>query len=385
MNNEKLSPEEIEMLLSTGFIEKENENNNEIDDLNEMERDALGEVGNISVGRAATTLSTLLNQKVEITTPTVSMLDRDISDEPLDSGVAVRVTYTSGFSGVNVLILKKSDVAAIADMMLGGDGTSPAEEMDEIHLSAVQEAMNQMIGSAASSMSTFFSKRVDISPPTIHWPEDSFVEVLEELSNQSKFARVSFQLKVGDIIDSTLTQLIPIDFAKDLVKELMLKLEKGGDEQSKMEKAGEKPVKEQRETTSPQMTDKEASRPRKENTRTATQQMAAENTPPNVHKADFSDFNEESVDSFEANNLDVLLDIPLQVTVELGRTSRSVKEILEFGAGSIIELDKLAGEPVDILINNRHIAKGEVVVIDENFGVRVTNILNKRNRLERLR
>ncbi|ONK23229.1 flagellar motor switch phosphatase FliY [Siminovitchia sp. FSL H7-0308] len=385
MNNEKLSPEEIEMLLSTGFIEKENENNNEIDDLNEMERDALGEVGNISVGRAATTLSTLLNQKVEITTPTVSMLDRDISDEPLDSGVAVRVTYTSGFSGVNVLILKKSDVAAIADMMLGGDGTSPAEEMDEIHLSAVQEAMNQMIGSAASSMSTFFSKRVDISPPTIHWPEDSFVEVLEELSNQSKFARVSFQLKVGDIIDSTLTQLIPIDFAKDLVKELMLKLEKGGDEQSKMEKAGEKPVKEQSETTSPQMTDKEASRPRKENTRTATQQMAAENTPPNVHKADFSDFNEESVDSFEANNLDVLLDIPLQVTVELGRTSRSVKEILEFGAGSIIELDKLAGEPVDILINNRHIAKGEVVVIDENFGVRVTNILNKRNRLERLR
>ena len=385
MNNEKLSPEEIEMLLSTGFIEKENENNNEIDDLNEMERDALGEVGNISVGRAATTLSTLLNQKVEITTPTVSMLDRDISDEPLDSGVAVRVTYTSGFSGVNVLILKKSDVAAIADMMLGGDGTSPAEEMDEIHLSAVQEAMNQMIGSAASSMSTFFSKRVDISPPTIHWPEDSFVEVLEELSNQSKFARVSFQLKVGDIIDSTLTQLIPIDFAKDLVKELMLKLEKGGDEQSKMEKAGEKPVKEQRETTSPQMTDKEASRPRKENTRTATQQMAAENTPPNVHRADFSDFNEESVDSFEANNLDVLLDIPLQVTVELGRTSRSVKEILEFGAGSIIELDKLAGEPVDILINNRHIAKGEVVVIDENFGVRVTNILNKRNRLERLR
>lgn len=384
MNNEKLSPEEIEMLLSKGFIEQENGNNSDIDDLNDMERDALGEVGNISVGRAATTLSTLLNQKVEITTPTVSMLDRDTSDEPLPSGVAVRVTYTTGFSGINVLILKKSDVAAIADMMLGGDGTSPAEEMDEIHLSAVEEAMNQMIGSAASSMSTFFNKRVDISPPTIHWPEDSFDEVLEELSNQTKFARVSFQLKVGDIIDSTMTQLIPIDFAKDLVKELLSKFDEGEDDQPELEEAEEQHVEKKNETIHPKVTDEHPSRHAQGNTGRSDPHKEAENMP-NVQRVHFSDFDDESVDGFEANNLDVLFDIPLQVTVELGRTSRSVKEILELGAGSIIELDKLAGEPVDILINNRLIAKGEVVVIDENFGVRVTNILNKRNRLERLR
>ncbi|MFS0643484.1 flagellar motor switch phosphatase FliY [Siminovitchia sp. 179-K 8D1 HS] len=384
MNNEKLSPEEIEMLLSKGFIEQENGNNSDIDDLNDMERDALGEVGNISVGRAATTLSTLLNQKVEITTPTVSMLDRDTSDEPLPSGVAVRVTYTTGFSGINVLILKKSDVAAIADMMLGGDGTSPAEEMDEIHLSAVEEAMNQMIGSAASSMSTFFNKRVDISPPTIHWPEDSFDEVLEELSNQTKFARVSFQLKVGDIIDSTMTQLIPIDFAKDLVKELLSKFDEGEDDQPELEEAEEQHVEKKNETIHPKVTDEHPSRHTQGNTGRSDPHTEAENMP-NVQRVHFSDFDDESVDGFEANNLDVLFDIPLQVTVELGRTSRSVKEILELGAGSIIELDKLAGEPVDILINNRLIAKGEVVVIDENFGVRVTNILNKRNRLERLR
>lgn len=384
MNNEKLSPEEIEMLLSKGFIEKENGNNGELDDLSEMERDALGEVGNISVGRAATTLSTLLNQKVEITTPTVSMIDRDIPDEPLASGVAVRVTFTSGFSGINVLILKKSDVAAIADMMLGGDGTSPAEEMDEIHLSAVQEAMNQMIGSAASSMSTFFNKRVDISPPTIHLPEDSYVEVLDELSNQTKFARVSFQLKVGDIIDSTLTQLIPIDFAKDLVKELFSRLEEGEHNGPESANAGENAAAEKSEKYQSEKTEKDSSQHMGDRNKSDLH-PETESSNPNVQRANFSDFSDENINGFETNNLDVLFDIPLQVTVELGRTSRSVKEILELGAGSIIELDKLAGEPVDILINNRPIAKGEVVVIDENFGVRVTNILNKRNRLERLR
>ena len=81
------------------------------------------------------------------------------------------------------------------------------------------------------------------------------------------------------------------------------------------------------------------------------------------------------------NNLELLMDVPLQVTVELGRTQKLVKEVLALGPGSVVELDKLAGEPVDILVNERPIAKGEVVVIDENFGIRVTEILSPKDRL----
>jgi flagellar motor switch protein FliN/FliY len=306
------------------------------------------------------------------------MIDLEHPEEPFDSRVAVRVTYTSGFSGINVLILKKSDVAAIADMMLGGDGTSPSEELDEIHLSAVQEAMNQMIGSAASSMSTFFNKRVDISPPTLHLADDSLNGIIEEISSQTKFAKVSFQLKVGSTIDSTLTQLIPLDFAKDLVKELLAQLEEGEPKEPESDEARKEPA-----ALEPDVRARSAQGERGSNSFSAGQPNMADKQP-SVHIADFSNFDEDNDPVSEMKNLDVLLDIPLQVTVELGRTRRSVKEILELGAGAIIELDKLAGEPVDILINNRPIAKGEVVVIDENFGVRVTNILSKKSRIERL-
>ena len=132
-----------------------------IDDyLSIMEQDALGEIGNISFGSSATALSTLLNQKVDITTPTVSLVERErLQEEFPHPYVAVQVNYTVGFSGLNLLVIKQSDAAIIADLMLGGDGTNPSELLGEIQLSAVQEAMNQMMGSAATSMSTIFNKK----------------------------------------------------------------------------------------------------------------------------------------------------------------------------------------------------------------------------------
>lgn len=384
MNGEKLSQEEIELLFSE--MNQSEDESNEKAELSEIEKDALGEVGNISFGNAATALSAMMNQKVEITTPTVSIIDWQTLSASKDPGMAVQVTYTSGFSGVNVLFLKKKDVSVIADVLMGGDGTNPSEEMDEIQQSAVQEAMNQMIGSSATSMSSFFEKRVDISTPTFHVSNETLGEVLQELSDQSPFAQVSFDLKVGEIIDSKLTMFIPVNFARSLVKELWSQAE----ETNKTETSAETSAETQAETASaidfaleqtkqveepvPSTASGNPSKSRRE-----------DNKDVNVQRASFTQFDDGFEEQTDTKNLDVLLDIPLQVTVELGRTHKSVKEILEMGSGSIIELDKLAGEPVDILINNRLIAKGEVVVIDESFGVRVTDILSRKNRLQYLK
>lgn len=169
-----LSQDEIDALLKgTGdenetFFRSAPEEQDKGQELTLIEQDALGEIGNISFGSSTTALSTLLNQKVEITTPSVSVIEYDkLIEEFPHPYVAIKVNYTEGFKGTNILVINQHDASIIADLMLGGDGSQPSPDMGDIHLSAVQEAMNQMMGSAATSMSTIFGKRVDISPPTI--------------------------------------------------------------------------------------------------------------------------------------------------------------------------------------------------------------------------
>lgn len=432
VSDDMLSQDEIDALLrgtddNDDDMSESNETNVE-EYLSSMEQDALGEIGNISFGSSATALSTLLNQKVDITTPTVSIiLRRELEEEFPHPYVAIQVSYTEGFSGSNLLVIKQEDAAIIADLMLGGDGTSPTELMDEIQLSAVQEAMNQMMGSSATSMSTIFSKKVDISPPSIdmlNFPEG---EGTDKVPEDDMLVKVSFRLKVGELIDSSIMQLLPLDFAKDLVEELMNPGSASSPEPVNMEKAAEPKSSETVMQHAPQQEEFYAPQQNYENpavgmepqptmppqnngahmNQGAWQQgppsayqmppMMPQSGPqyygaqipggpqPTVQPAVFSNFEQVSLQESESKNLNILLDIPLQVTVELGRTKRSVKEILELSPGSIIELDKLAGEPVDILVNNRLIAKGEVVVIDENFGVRVTDIISQSDRLNKLR
>jgi len=428
MGNDMLSQEEIDALLR-GTDDEESDHfihENLNDYLSEMEKDALGEIGNISFGSSATALSTLLNQKVDITTPEVTViLQSKLVEEFPHPYVAIQVRYTQGFSGTNLLVIKQSDAAIIADLMLGGDGRNPTELMDEIQMSAVQEAMNQMMGSAATSMSTIFGKRVDISPPSI-----DILNVLEgagtdKIPDDDMFVKVSFRLKIGDLIDSNIMQLLQLNFAKSLVEELL----NPKSEPTQNDKVEVEPTTklDHRETAqySNDMEQPYASQPidtsfsNSEHKVQQHQPYMQESNPygtipyqnhmapqgmkeyhsepqhfgsafpqgiqPNVQPAVFSSFEPYQLQESEVRNLDMLMDIPLQVTVELGRTQRSVKEILELSPGSIIELDKLAGEPVDILVNNRPVARGEVVVIDENFGVRVTDIISKSDRINKLK
>ena len=211
-----MSQEEINALLNSPTVSDE-EGHKEL--LSEREIDAIGEIGNISMGTAATTLFSLVNRKVEISTPRVSYAEWDDVCEAYEKPcVFIRIGYTVGLEGSNILVLKEQDVKIITDLMMGGDGTNVDCELGELHLSAISEAMNQMMGSAATSMSSMLNKVIDISPPQAELID------LQETIDESKideflsdeFLKISFRLEVGDLIDSDIMQLYPISFAKEL-------------------------------------------------------------------------------------------------------------------------------------------------------------------------
>ncbi|MBW7453706.1 flagellar motor switch phosphatase FliY, partial [Paenibacillus sepulcri] len=222
-----LSQEEIDALLrqSSDMPDMPDSKGNQLElnqYLNAMEQDALGEIGNITFGSAATALSTLLGKKVDITTPEVSIITRTQLDEEFPKPhVAVSVHYVDGFQGINSLVIKTKDAQIIADLMLGGDGNPAEEALNEIHISAVQEAMNQMMGSSATSMSTIFNRFVNISPPGIDILNISNGEGVDQLPPDDTFIKIAFRLTIGDLIDSTIMQLLPIPFAKEMVDTLM--------------------------------------------------------------------------------------------------------------------------------------------------------------------
>lgn len=436
-SKEYLSQEEIDALLKkSGEDSVETTPAPSIDQyLNPMEIDALGEIGNITFGSAATALSTLLGRKVDITTPVIRLLQKDsLEAEFPRPHVAVHVHYVDGFEGVNSLVIKTRDAQVIADLMLGGDGTNiSGEELNEIHISAVQEAMNQMMGSSATSMSTIFNQMVNISPPGIGILDMENGEGNEMLPDDNVLINISFRLMIGDLIDSTIMQLLNVPFAKEMVRRLMGGALEGLEEavqaevpvvESQVAAAVEAPAEPVTPST-PAMPTAAAPQPAasqqapaahsgmgqpgmynepaypdmnygyggepvyaqpypQSQPRELGNRQAAPGKPVNVQPVQFADLHQMNSAHSDDSNLNLLMDIPLRVTVELGRTHKQIKDILELSQGSIIELDKLAGEPVDILVNNKLIAKGEVVVIDENFGVRVTDILNQWDRIQKL-
>ena len=330
--------------------------------LTDTEKDAIGEVANISMGTAATTLFSLVNRKVDISTPVVSFATwEDIVAAYERPCVFIRIGYTVGLDGSNVLVLKERDVKVITDLMMGGDGTNTDGELGELHLSAICEAMNQMMGSAATSLSSMLNKMIDISPP-----EADVVDLTETVEAAEidtfltgQFVMISFRMEIGDLVDSQIMQLYSFSFAREMCSSITKNMEMDVN------------------STATEQTDVAASQP-------AAAPMPAQPMmgqpmpaqPVNVQPAQFQAFAPGSISpALQSENIDLIMDVPLEVTVELGRTSKSIQEILDFTPGTIIELNKIAGEPIDILVNGKYVAKGEVVVIEENFGVRITDII----------
>ncbi|CAM2894644.1 flagellar motor switch phosphatase FliY [Paenibacillus sediminis] len=389
-----LSQEEIDALLNQSNDNTASSPSEAALDLTPLERDALGEIGNITFGSAATALSTLLGKKVDITTPKVSLITRaQFEDEFPKPHVAVHVTYVDGFEGINSLVIKTRDAQVIADLMLGGEGNVEESELNEIHISAVQEAMNQMMGSSATSMSTIFNRFVNISPPGIDILNLESGEGVSNLPPDESLIKISFRLTIGDLIDSTIMQLLPIKFAKDMVNSLMSGTSEPEPAPAKKEAAAAQEAPARPVQSEPAQPTYSAPDPHYPPAAGVPQQPqyaapqhygAVPSRNVNVQPVQFANLQSGTFGNIDENNLNLLMDIPLKVTVELGRTQKQIKDILELSQGAIIELDKLAGEPVDILVNNKLIAKGEVVVIDENFGVRVTDIVSQWDRIQKL-
>lgn len=420
MDGASLSQDEINALLAgmaMGEVPQETSNENsapvadvpqsapimEDVELTDIEKDAIGEIANISMGTSATTLYSLVNKKVNITTPVVSMARwSNLMEDYEKPCVFIQIKYTAGLDGANILILREQDVKVITDLMMGGDGTNTEGELSELHLSAISEAMNQMMGSSATSLSSMLGRMIDISPP-----EASLLNLLEQRKPsdiapflEGAFVKIAFRMQIDDLVDSTIMQLYPIDFAKSLYQMFIGNQEP---EVSATEPAPAPapepspyvpPTVEPTPATMPQMgmpqTGYDMSMqqpmgygmpqmgmPQMGMPQMGMPQMAM---PPqqnlNIQPAQFQSFNQDFSAMPSRENIGLIMDVPLEVTVELGRTKKSIAEILDFAPGTIIELNRIAGEPIDVLVNGKFVAKGEVVVIEESFGIRVTEIVN---------
>ena len=406
-----LSQEEINALLAGANADGLADANTDGEEtLTDEQKDAIGEISNISMGTAATTLSTLLNQTVNITTPKVTYMNwQELADSYDKPCVFLQISYTSGLDGNNVLVLKERDVKIITDLMMGGPGNVSDEPIGELHLSAIGEAMNQMMGSAATSMSSMLGKKIDISPPIanlVDLNDNNKKDIPEFL--QKRFVKVSFRMTIGTLIDSEIMQLYPFDFARHLYETFMHDAVSGtttSTKEAQPEQQASEPAPQpqpvQQPAPQPQPVQQPAPQPQPVQQPTPQPQQMAGAVPPqgyamppqgyamppqgyampsqnyenvNVQPASFQPFTGgNALPGHE--NIDLIMDVPLEVTVELGRTTKSIKEILEFAPGTIVELNKIAGEPIDVLVNGKYVAKGEVVVIEESFGVKITEIV----------
>lgn len=385
-----LSQEEISALLNDTGSENATQNTS----LTDNEKDAIGEIANISMGTAATTLFSLVNRKVEISTPVVSLATWDDIVEAYERPcVFIRIAYTVGLDGNNLLILKENDVKIITDLMMGGDGTNTDGELGELHLSAICEAMNQMMGSAATSLSSMLNKTIDISPPhadLIDLQENVDEGTIDEFL-KNPFVKISFKMEIGDLVNSTIMQLYPISFAKEMCASITQNMEQDAAANASVTPQPEvkpepqptpQPAPQQTMQSQPMMGQAMQGQPMMgqpvQGQPMMGQPMMSQpmmGQPVNVQPAQFQPFMGDLSAAFQKENIDLIMDVPLEVTVELGRTSKSIQEILDFAPGTIIELNKIAGEPIDVLVNGKYVAKGEVVVIEESFGVRITEII----------
>ncbi len=385
--------------------------------LTEMQLDAVGEVMNISMGSAATAVSELLNCKVWITTPQVSVTKvGDLNYDRLEPAIAVKIVYVKGLSGSNLMILKQDDVQLILNQLMGMPPViSPDFEFDELNISAVSEVMNQMMGASATALSDFLGSSIDISTPTPYILSDVKIGELQEMDENTEVAAVNFDLTIDGVIKSEFVSVLDVELAKELANKLLAMsglLAEDEPEQEATPAPAPTPAPTPipaPEPVMPQMPQMQMPDPMMQQAPQMAmpqmpQEMYAQNPygypypnpmmyaqPPvqpvmpqqpqvNYQTAQLAQF-EMTMPPLQAeqkDNLQLLMNVPLQITVEIGSAQRKIKDILDFTQGTIIELERQAGAPVDIVVNGNLIARGDVVVIDDNFAVRITEIVKSK-------
>ncbi len=342
--------------------------------LSSVKKDIVGEVGNISMSTAATTLSSILKHQVMVTTPRVTCIPfKQIVKECDVPKVVTSIEFKEGLTGQNLLMMDVRDALVIADLMMGGDGKAKKEVFSDIELSAVGEAMNQMIGSASTSMATMLNKEIDIMPPSVDvWDNKENID-LSRFDLEGYICKIAFDLTVEGLIESEMMQVFVCDTVDEIV-DIMVGggSDTGGNnmQEDTMEKEGtikEEVVEVKEEKLEPGL----------EEDRLTERNVEAK-------KPVFPQFSRTNNRNTNNRNLDLIMDVPLEFSAVLGKSKKTIKEVLSLTNGSIVELNKLADEPLEIHVNGKLIAQGEVVVINENFGIRITTILTKEERIQNL-
>ena len=416
-----------------------------------MEQDAIGEVLNISMGSSATAVSSLLDRQVNISTPSVSVREFHTLDySAMEPALIVKIEYVEGISGNNVMVFRQRDIQIILNLLMGNDDPPSDDfEFDELSMSAACEVMNQMMGAAATALSEFLNRVVNISTPTasVVTSEDSYRDAIGAQEGDEIVA-VSFHIDIQDVMNSDFVSILTCSLAKEIVEQIM------GNNQESLENihAPAQPpaavAAQEQSATSPQsamqppaaaaapqppVTQAAPPQPAMQQPAPAAMDMTAQQQamqqvgmqpaygmppygqmpygypmypmppypqqaygmqepqpatqkPINVQNTQFPQFTVQQTDSPTSNaNMDLLMGVSLDVSVEIGQTKRKIKDIIDFGQGTVIELNKQAGAPVDIVVNGRLLARGDVVVIDDNFGVRITEIVGTKELMESLK
>ena len=416
-----------------------------------MEQDAIGEVLNISMGSSATAVSSLLDRQVNISTPSVSVREFHTLDySAMEPALIVKIEYVEGISGNNVMVFRQRDIQIILNLLMGNDDPPSDDfEFDELSMSAACEVMNQMMGAAATALSEFLNRVVNISTPTasVVTSEDSYRDA-SGVQEGDEIVAVSFHIDIQDVMNSDFVSILTCSLAKEIVEQIM------GNNQESLENihAPAQPpaavAAQEQSATSPQsamqppaaaaapqppVTQAAPPQPAMQQPAPAAMDMTAQQQamqqvgmqpaygmppygqmpygypmypmppypqqaygmqepqpatqkPINVQNTQFPQFTVQQTDSPTSNaNMDLLMGVSLDVSVEIGQTKRKIKDIIDFGQGTVIELNKQAGAPVDIVVNGRLLARGDVVVIDDNFGVRITEIVGTKELMESLK
>lgn len=391
--------------------------------ISEMEKDALGEIMNISMGSAATAASELLNAKVWITTPQIEVDQlSNIHTEKLEPAVCVKIEYIKGISGANLMVLRQDDVQLILNQLMGMPlVVTPDFEFDELNVSAVSEVMNQMMGASATALSDFLGVSVDISTPTPYIMDHISLAELQDFDPEETVCAINFNLTIDGVIQSEFKSVMGVDLAKKIAGKVLGEVAEAAPAPAPEPAPApapapmpapapvpEQPVQQPAPQPMPQqsmpqaMPQMQQPMPQMPQMQMPMQQMPMPDQggygyppygygyppyggypapqPMNIQNAQLGSFEpaEFNLSGSQKDNLQLLMDVPLRISVELGSAKRKVKDILEFTQGTIIELERQAGAPVDIIVNGNLIAKGDVVVIDDNFAVRITEIIKSK-------
>ena len=413
--------------------------------LSGLEIDTIGEILNISMGSAATAISTMLDRQVIISTPKVEVRHFHAMDyAALEPAMLVKINYVEGISGSNVMIFRQRDMQLILNLLMGND-EPPSDDFvfDELSMSAACEVMNQMMGASATALSDFLGRVINISTPeaSVVGSENNYSDAVQ-VAEGDEIVAVSFQLTIDGVMDSSFASVMTCELAKDIVGQVM------GQQTPELEPvpapaptpapapASATPL---QQPTAPQSAapmpaaqpvapaaapgqaqpspSAEAVNPQQFQQpyggyppyygypggyppmpgymppypymaaplEAAAQPQVIKQPSVNVQMPQFPQFEGQNVQSAANGNMDLLMGVSLDVSVEIGKAKRKIREIIEFGQGTVVELNKQAGAPVDIVVNGRLLARGDVVVIDDNFGVRITEILGTKELMESLK